>query len=154
MPTDIVAIRRGQSPASTTTSGPGLPGRAIRDLGAALKVSLADRRHQREATAVAVFYFPTFATHAETTTSNQTRSVAIIDFRLAPDQLSVNPDAVPWQSGIRECGGHNRDRHAPVASGAGHCYCAAASSPPGCHVCGAYAAGSETQRIFGVSDTH
>jgi len=52
-----------------------------------------------------VFYFPTFATHAETTTSNQTRSVAIVDFRLAPDQLSVNPDAVPWQSGIRDAAG-------------------------------------------------
>jgi len=30
-----------------------------------------------------MFYFPTFATHAETTTSNQTRSVAIVDFQLA-----------------------------------------------------------------------
>jgi choloylglycine hydrolase len=82
LPTDIVAMPRGQAFASTTTIGPGLAWAGkYATVGAALQGTdyLIDGINEK-GLAVGLFYFPTFASYAETTKDNQARSVAIVDF--------------------------------------------------------------------------
>lgn len=82
IPTEIVAIPRGQAFASKTTIGPGLAWAGkYASVGAALHGTdyLIDGMNEK-GLAVGLFYFPTFASYAETTRDNQARSVAIVDF--------------------------------------------------------------------------
>jgi choloylglycine hydrolase len=105
IPTDIVAIPRGQAFTSKTTIGPGLTWEGkYATVGAALQGSdyLIDGINEK-GLAVGLFYFPTFASYAKTTSNNQPRSVAIIDFgawlltnfvTLDEVRAAVGPDGV------------------------------------------------------------
>jgi choloylglycine hydrolase len=82
IPTDIVAIPRGHAFKSMTTIGPGLAWTSkYATVGAALQGAdyLIDGMNEK-GLAVGLFYFPTFASYAETTRDTQARSVAIVDF--------------------------------------------------------------------------
>jgi len=80
--TDIVAIPRGHAFASKTTIGPGLAWAGkYATVGAVLQGTdyLIDGINEK-GLAVGLFYFPTFASYAETTRHNRARSVAVVDF--------------------------------------------------------------------------
>jgi choloylglycine hydrolase len=82
IPTDIVAIPRGETFESKTTIGPGVAWAGkYATVGTALQGTdyLIDGINEK-GLAVGLFYFPTFASYAETTRDNQARSVAIVDF--------------------------------------------------------------------------
>jgi choloylglycine hydrolase len=84
IPTDIVAVPRGQKFTSDTKFGPGLSWSAkYGAVGAALQRSadLIDGMNEK-GLAVGLFYFPTFAQYVDTTKETQPRSVAITDFGL------------------------------------------------------------------------
>ena len=103
--TDIVAIPRGHAFASKTTIGPGLAWAGkYATVGAVLQGTdyLIDGINEK-GLAVGLFYFPTFASYAETTRDNQARSVAIVDFgtwlltnfaTLDEVRAAVGPDGV------------------------------------------------------------
>ena len=79
IPTDIVAIPRGQAFASQTKIGPGLAWSGkYATVGAALAGTnyLIDGMNEK-GLQVGLFYFPTFASYAETTKDDQARSVEI-----------------------------------------------------------------------------
>jgi choloylglycine hydrolase len=82
IPTDIVAIPRGHKFASETPIGPGLSWTSnYATVGAVLQgtAGVLDGLNEK-GLAVGVFYFPTFASYAETTKQTQARSVSIVDF--------------------------------------------------------------------------
>ncbi len=82
VPTDVVAIPRGSSFASETPIGPGLSWTSrYATVGAALMGTsgLIDGMNEK-GLSVGLFYFPTFASYAETTEETQPRSVALVDF--------------------------------------------------------------------------
>jgi choloylglycine hydrolase len=84
IPTDIVAVPRGQKFTSDTKIGPGLSWTAkYGAVGAALQGSsdFIDGMNEK-GLAVGLFYFPTFAQYSDTTKETQPRSVAITDFGL------------------------------------------------------------------------
>lgn len=111
IPTDIVAIPRGQAFASDTTIGPGLAWTSkYASVGASLKgaSSYIDGINEK-GLAVGLFYFPSFASYAPITKDTQAHSVAIADFgtwlltsfasldevRSALDTVAIAPTLVP-----------------------------------------------------------
>lgn len=113
IPTDIVAIPRDQAFASQTKIGPGLAWKSkYATVGAALAGTnyLIDGMNEK-GLQVGLFYFPTFASYAETTKDDQARSVAIVDFGLwlltnfatlddvraaiGPDGVTIAPTLAP-----------------------------------------------------------
>jgi choloylglycine hydrolase len=100
IPTDIVAIPRGQAFASKTTIGPGVAWASkYATVGAALQGTdyLIDGINEK-GLAVGLFYFPTFASYTQTTRDNQARSVAIVDFGtwLLTMRPSPSPHLLWW----------------------------------------------------------
>lgn len=113
IPTDIVEIPRGQKIASDTSIGPGLAWAGkYATVGAALQGThyLIDGMNEK-GLQVGLFYFPTFASYAETTKETQARSVAIVDFgawlltsfasldeiraAIGPDEIVIAPTLAP-----------------------------------------------------------
>jgi choloylglycine hydrolase len=84
IPTDIVAVPRGQKFSSDTPIGPGLAWAGkYAVVGAALQGTAAviDGMNEK-GLSVGLFYFPSFANYADTTKETQAKSVAIADFAI------------------------------------------------------------------------